>query len=162
MGPVTVGRPRDGIPSIDGTTRQPHLKQEIPVPGAIGPGHCQGPADLAATDRVCPDDSDYSAGRVGREPKCARLSGLSSKNRRPCIDGFPTKKIIGAGPGVDLGLANPAFEFSGTLVGMLLSCCGVIHSATRAGKLFGGPDAVCHAASMRQRRRGSSPPRAGG
>src|SRR3954447_12974741 len=87
----------------------------------------------------------------------ARLSRLSSKNRRPRLNGFPTKEIIVARPGVDFGLANPAFEFAGMLVGMLLPCCGVIHPATGAGKLFGGPDAVRHQPSMRQRRRGSSP-----
>jgi hypothetical protein len=91
-----------------------------------------------------------------------RLSRLSSKNGRPRVNGFPTKEIIGAGPGVDFGLANPAFEFAGMLVGMLLSCCGIIHPATGAGKFFGGPDAVCHRPSMRQRRRGSSLRRPGG
>src|SRR4029077_8657362 len=57
----------------------------------------------------------------------ARLSGLSSENRRSCIDGLPAKEIIGAGPGVDFGLANPAFELAGMLVRMLLPCRGVIH-----------------------------------
>ena len=63
---------------------------------------------------------------------------------------------------MDFGLTNPALEFARMLVGMLLPRCGVIHPATGAGKFFGGPDAVRHPAIMRQRRRGSSPPRAGG
>ena len=87
----------------------------------------------------------------------ARLAGLSSENRRSRIDGLPAKEIIGAGPGVDFGLANPAFEIAGMLVLMLLPRRGVIHSATGAGKFFGGPDAACHSATMRQWRVDSSP-----
>jgi hypothetical protein len=113
-------------------------------------------------DAVAIDDrpDEYASVHGGLKPAC--LPRLSSKNGRPRLDGFPTKEIIGAGPGVDFGLAHPAFEFSGMLVGMLLPCCGVIHPATWAGKFFGGPDAVRHPAIMRQRPRGSSNARAGG
>ena len=49
-----------------------------------------------------------------------------------------------AGPGVDLGIANPAVEAAGTPVLMLLSGRAVIHPATGAGELLGSPDAVGH------------------
>jgi hypothetical protein len=45
---------------------------------------------------------------------------------------------------MDFGLANPAFEFAGTLLRMLLSGGGVVHPATVAGKLLGSPYAACH------------------
>ena len=66
---------------------------------------------------------------------------------------------MGAGPGVDFGLADPAFEIAGMLVLMLFPRRGVIHSATGAGKFFGSPDAACHSATMRRRRTDSSPRR---
>ena len=57
----------------------------------------------------------------------APLSRLSSKNGRPRLDGFPAKEIILAGPRVDFGLTNPAFEFAGAAhAGMLLPCCGTL------------------------------------
>ena len=86
----------------------------------------------------------------------ALLRRLSSKDRRRPLDGFPPEVIIGARPGVDFGLANPAFEIAGMLVLMLFPRRGIIHSATGAGKFFGGPDAACHFASMRRRRSDSS------
>ena len=63
---------------------------------------------------------------------------------------------MGAGPGVNFGLANRAFEIAGMLVLILFPRRGVIHSATRAGEFFGGPDAACHDATMRQWRPDSS------
>src|SRR6267154_249693 len=66
---------------------------------------------------------------TARRRRGARLSGLSSENGRPRVNGFPTKEIIRAGPGVDFGLAHPAFEFAGMLVRMLLACCGIVHTA---------------------------------
>ena len=100
------------------------------------------------------------SGSVHFQP--ARLRRLSSEDGLRPLDGLPAEVVMGAGPGVDFGLANPAFEFAGMLVRMLLPSRGVIHTATGAGKFFGGPDAVRHAVNMRQRRRGSSPSRAGG
>ena len=86
----------------------------------------------------------------------ARLCRLASKHRLRPLDGFPAEIIIGAGPGVDFGLANPAFEIAGMLVLMLFPRRGIIHSATGAGKFFGGPNAACHCATMRRRRADSS------
>ena len=53
---------------------------------------------------------------AARRRRGARLSRLSSEDGRPDVNGFPTKEIIRAGPGVDFGLAHPAFEFAGMLV----------------------------------------------
>ena len=79
------------------------------------------------------------------------LRRLSTKNRRRPLDGFPAEIIIGAGPGVDLGLADPAFEIAGMLVLVLFPRRRIIHSATGAVKFFGGPNAACHGATMRRR-----------
>ena len=76
---------------------------------------------------------------------------LLAKNGRLHRLGLPIEEIIKAGPGMDLGLANPAFETAGMLVRMLLSCRVVIHPATGAGEMFGGPNAACHPANMPRR-----------
>ena len=89
-------------------------------------------------------------------PVCASLGRLSSEHRLPARDGLPAEIIMGAGPGMNFGLADPAFEFAGMLVPMLLPRRGIIHSATGTGEFFGGPDAACHAATMRRRRLDSS------
>ena len=86
----------------------------------------------------------------------SRLCRLAPENRLRAPDGFPAKIIIGPGPGMDLGLADPAFEIAGMLVLMHFPRRGVIHSATRAGEFFCGPDAACHGATMRRRRIDSS------
>ena len=87
----------------------------------------------------------------------ASLGRLASKHRLRPLDRLPAEIIIGAGPGVDLGLANPAFEIAGMLLPVLFPRCGIIHSATGAGKFFDRPDAACHGATMRRRRADSSP-----
>jgi hypothetical protein len=76
---------------------------------------------------------------------------LFAKNRRLHRLGFPIEEIIEAGPSMDLGLANPAFETAGMLVRMLLSCRVVIHPATGAGEVFGRPYAACHPTNMPRR-----------
>jgi hypothetical protein len=86
----------------------------------------------------------------------APLRRLSSKDRLRPLDGFPAEVIMGAGPGVDFGLANRAFEIAGMLLPMLFACRGVIHAATGTGEFFGGPNAACHGATMRRRRAVSS------
>ena len=87
----------------------------------------------------------------------AALRRLSSEDRLRPLDGFPAEIVMGAGPGVDFGLAHPAFEIARMLVRVLFPCRGVIHSATGAGEFFGRPDAACHAATMRRLRSDSSP-----
>ena len=72
------------------------------------------------------------------------LVPLFSKGRRFRSDALPIKELVSAGPGVDLGAADPTIETTGALVLMLLLGRGVIHPAARAGKLFGRPDAVGH------------------
>jgi hypothetical protein len=91
-----------------------------------------------------------------RHFQSALLCRLSSEYRLRPLDGFPAEIIMGAGPGVDFGLANPAFEIAGMLVPMFFPRRGVIHSATGAGEFFGGPDAACHFAIMRRWRLDSS------
>jgi hypothetical protein len=78
-------------------------------------------------------------------------SPLFPKNGRFQRLGFPIEEIIKAGPCMDLGLADPAFETAGMLVRMLLSCRVVIHPATRAGEVFGRPYAACHPTNMPRR-----------
>ena len=63
---------------------------------------------------------------------------------------------MGAGPGVDFGLANRAFEPARMLVPVLLARRGVIHPATGTGELFGRPYAACHSATMRRQQPDSS------
>ena len=87
----------------------------------------------------------------------APLRRFSPKDRLRPLDGFPAEIVMGAGPDVDFGLADPAFEISRMLVQMLFPRRGVIHSATGAGEFFGRPDAACHAATMRRLRSDSSP-----
>jgi hypothetical protein len=66
---------------------------------------------------------------------------------------FPVEKIIIAGPGVDLGLANLTLETAGMPVGMLLPCRGVGQPAIRTVEIFDGPYVVCcHPAIMRRNR----------
>ena len=48
---------------------------------------------------------------------------------------------------MDLGIAGTAFEAAGMFVRALLFGRGIIHPATRAGELFGCPDAVGHVAN---------------
>jgi hypothetical protein len=116
---------------------------------------CCGDKDSRNDDgKSCFHAPNMAPGAVHFQP--ARLGRLSSKNGGRLPDGFPAEVIMGAGPGVDFGLANPAFEIAGMLVLMLLPRRGIIHSATGAGKFFGGPDAACHGATMRRRRPDSS------
>jgi len=117
--------------------------------------HCSGEKDGRHDD----GESYFHApnmprGAVRFQP--VALCRLSSKDRRRFPDGFPAEVIMGAGPGVDFGLADPAFEMAGMLVLMLLSRRGVIHAATGAGEFFGRPYAACHCATMRRRRADSS------
>jgi hypothetical protein len=76
-----------------------------------------------------------------------RLRPSPPKNRRPRLNGLPIEEMMTAGPGVDLGGTDAASETAGMLVRVLLSRRGVIHPATGAGELFGGPDAVGHEAA---------------
>jgi hypothetical protein len=54
------------------------------------------------------------------------------------------EEIMIAVPGVDVGVANTAFEDPGTPVLMFLSCRVVRHPATGTIKFFGRPYAVGH------------------
>ena len=73
---------------------------------------------------------------------------LFSKDRRRRLGGAPVEEIIKAGPGVDHGAANPAFETAGMMVRMLLLGRGVTHPAIGADEIFGRPYAACHLADM--------------
>ena len=98
-------------------------------------------------------ESGFHAPYMARGPphfQPAVLRRLASKHRLRPPDGFPAEIIMGAGPGVDFGLANPAFEIAGMLVLVFFPRRGIVHSATGTGKFFGGPDAACHSATMRQ------------
>jgi hypothetical protein len=109
---------------------------------------CRGDEDGRNDDgKSCFHAPNMAPGAVHFQP--ARLGRLSPENGGRLPDGFPAEVIMGAGPGVNFGLANPAFEIAGMLVPMLLPRRGIIHSATGAGKFFGGPDAACHSATMR-------------
>jgi hypothetical protein len=72
---------------------------------------------------------------------------------RPHVSGLPIEEIIKAGPCVDLGLANLAFETAGTPLRVLLFCRRVIEPAIGAGEMFGRPYAAGHPINMR----GASP-----
>ena len=72
------------------------------------------------------------------------LSAAFSSDTGERIRSLPVEVLVIAGPGVDLGVANPAFEAAGALMLVFLPCRGVIHSAARAGEYFGRPDAVGH------------------
>ena len=74
------------------------------------------------------------------------LTPLFSEDGRFRPHALPVEELMIAGPGVDLGIANPAFEIAGTPVLMFLAGGGVIHPAARAGEPFGRPDAVGHLA----------------
>jgi hypothetical protein len=74
--------------------------------------------------------------RRPRHFQTASLRRLPSEHWLGPPDGFPAEIIMGAGPGMNFGLADPAFEFAGMLVPMLLSRCGIIHSATGTGEFF--------------------------
>ncbi len=108
------------------------------------PGRCGGERGtrVPAADQSKARDFPWAFGN---------RSLLFAKNRRLHRLGLPIEEIIKAGPGMDLGLANPAFETAGMLVRMLLSCRVVIHPATGAGEMFGGPYAACHPANMPRR-----------
>src|ERR1700730_11940374 len=71
--------------------------------------------------------------RAGLPPVCvlgACRSLLFPKDRaRADVDGLPIEEIMNAGPGVDLGLANRAFETAGTRFRMLLFGRSVIDPA---------------------------------
>jgi hypothetical protein len=77
---------------------------------------------------------DMPPGAAHVQPR--RLGRLPSEHWLRPPDGFPAEIIMGAGPGMNFGLADPAFEFAGMLVPMLLSRCGIIHSATGTGEFF--------------------------
>ena len=62
---------------------------------------------------------------------------------------LPVEKIIIAGPGMDLGLANLTLETAEMSVGMLLPCRGVGQPAIRTVKKFDGPVAR-HSAIMQR------------
>jgi hypothetical protein len=116
---------------------------------------CRGDEDGRNDDgKSCFHAPNMAPGAVHFQP--ARLGRLSPENGGRLPDGFPAEVIMGAGPGVNFGLANPAFEIAGMLVPMLLPRRGIIHSATGAGKFFGRPYAACHSATMRRRRPVSS------
>ena len=107
---------------------------------------------------------DFTA-RGGKVPQPSPTAGVQSsetgdrdiltpspaiaENGRLGLNGFPTEEIIRAGPGVDLALANLAFETAGTLVAVLFPCRSIIHPATGAVEVFGRPYAACHRSNMR-------------
>jgi hypothetical protein len=73
-----------------------------------------------------------------------RSISLFPEHRRAHPAGLPIEIGVIAGPGVDLGVADPAFEAAGALVLVFFPRRGVIHPAARAGEDFGRPDAVGH------------------
>jgi hypothetical protein len=71
---------------------------------------------------------------------------------------FPVEKIVIAGPGVDLGLANLTLETAGMPVCVLLPGRSVGQPAIRTVKILDGPYVVaCHPAIMRRNRRAFQP-----
>jgi hypothetical protein len=79
----------------------------------------------------------------------AALMPLFPEDRRPRSQAFPIEEFVIAGPGVDLGIANPAIKAAETLVLVFFPCRGVVHPAARAGEPFGRPNAVGHVETIR-------------
>ena len=98
-----------------------------------------------------PENAGRFSGQTVRAFWGACRSLLFPKDRRRTdVGGLPIEEIMGAGPCVDLGLANLATETARTGLRVLLLCRSVIDPAIGAGEMFGSPYAAGHVETMRR------------